>query len=190
MPNFAYPCLPLRYWTPHTYTQSLALSNTHTYTHSNMAWKSVMSSTSHHALFLCSEVSEANGNSSFSLSPPTPTFILSFLLSFSPHPPSLHRGAALICIEEEPPTPPPPPHLLSFLPFSFLFTFTASASLFLLSGSFHSRSLPSFKSCTPYFLHISNFKRAISFFHRVRIRECCSMVTSSLPLFAALSLLP
>lgn len=63
----------------------------HTYTlspsHTNMAWKSVMSSTSHHALFLCSEVSEANGNSSFSPSPPTPTFILSCLPSFSPYPP-------------------------------------------------------------------------------------------------------
>lgn len=86
-----------------------------------MAWKSVMSSTSHHALFLCSEVSEANGNSSFPPSTPTRTFILSFLLSFSPHPHPLHCGAALICIEEEPPPPPPTPtpfpQALKFPPF-------------------------------------------------------------------------
>lgn len=79
---------------------------THILTHTYMAWKSVMSSTSHHTLFLCSEVSEANGNSSFPPSTPTRTFILSFLLSFSPHPHLLHYGAALICIEEEPPPGP------------------------------------------------------------------------------------
>lgn len=144
-----------------------------------MAWKSVMSSTSHHALFLCSEVSEANGNSSFSPSPPTPTFILSFLLSFSPHPPSPHCGAALICIEEAPPPlkfPPPslPLHLNS-LPIS----------LFFASVSFHSCSLPPFKSCVPYFLHISNFKRPAgdSFLssHENRGATCSSALTSSLP---------
>lgn len=84
--------------TTHTHTHFLSL------THTNMAWKSVMSSTSHHALFLCSEVSEANGNSSFSPSPPTTTFILSclpFLLTLT----SLyfpHCEAALIRIEEAP----------------------------------------------------------------------------------------
>lgn len=99
-----------------------------------------MSSTSHHALFLCSEVSEANGNSSFPASTPTLTFILSFLCSFSPHPPPLHCGAVLICIEEEPPHTP-----LSYPPCSFLFTLTA---FFLLSSvSFHLCSLPPFIFC-------------------------------------------
>lgn len=113
---------------------------THILTHTNMAWKSVMSSTSHHALFLCSEVSEANGNSSFPPSAPTLTFILSFLLSFSPHPPPLYCRAALICIEEE------PPHmLLNFLPSSFLFTPTSFFLLF--SFSFHLCSLPTCIFC-------------------------------------------
>lgn len=113
---------------------------THILTHTNMAWKSVMSSTSHHALFLCSEVSEANGNSSFPPSTPTRTFILSFLLSFSPLPPPLHWWAVLICIEEE-----PPPKPLSYPPCSFLFTLTA---FFVLSSvSFHLCSLPPFIFC-------------------------------------------
>lgn len=126
---------------------------THILTHTYMAWKSVMSSTSHHALFLCSGVSEANGNSSFPPSTPTRTFILSFFLSFSPHPHPLHCGAALICIEEEPP-PPQPGRPLSFLPSSFLFTlmvdFTRFHSHHLFSASF--RPYVTFSDCFfPFF---------------------------------------
>lgn len=109
---------------------------THILTHTYMAWKSVMSSTSHHALFLCSGVSEANGNSSFPPSTPTRTFILSFFLSFSPHPHPLHCGAALICIEEEP--PPPARQALKFPPFFLPLH---------LNGGFHSFSLPPFIFC-------------------------------------------
>lgn len=116
---------------------------THILTHTYMAWKSVMSSTSHHALFLCSEVSEANGNSSFPPSTPTRTFILSFLLSFSPHPHPLHWGAALICIEEEPPPQalkfPPiflPLHLNNLL-LTLLLDFTCFHSHHLFSAPFH-----------------------------------------------------
>lgn len=146
----------------------LDTTHTYTHTHTNMAWKSVMSSTSHHALFLCSEVSEANGNSSFSPSPPSPTFILSSLRSFSPHPPSPHCGAALIRIEEAPPPQRFPPSR------SFLSTLTASPFLFFTSVSFHSRSLPPFNSCVPYFLHISKIQTAdwrSPFSHHMRIRE-------------------
>lgn len=135
---------------------------THILTHTYMAWKSVMSSTSHHALFLCSGVSEANGNSSFPPSTPTLTFILSFFLSFSPHPHPLHCGAALICIEQEHPSPPPPPQQdLKFPPFflplhlnslllSLLVDFTCFHSHHLFSASF--RPYFTFSDCFfPFF---------------------------------------
>lgn len=108
-----------------------------------------MSSTSHHALFLCSEVSEANGNSSFPPFTPTLTFILSFLLSFSPHPPPLHCGAVLICIEEEPPPALKFPPL--FLPLhlnSLLLTPLCSFSLMFTPTIYF----------LPHFSHISHFQ--------------------------------
>lgn len=66
---------------------------THILTHTYMAWKSVMSSTSHHALFLCSEVSEANGNSSFPPSTRTPK------LSSSPSSSPSHPILSLSTVE-------------------------------------------------------------------------------------------
>lgn len=134
------------------------LSLCYTHTHTNMAWKSVMSSTSHHALFLCSEVSEANGNSSFSPSPSLPTFILSFLLSFSPHPPSPHCGAALICIEEA-----PHHHPVSFLPPSFLLF--SPLLVFTLVHSHHSNPVCLISSI----FQISSSPLVIPFSHRMRI---------------------
>lgn len=132
---------------------------THILTHTYMAWKSVMSSTSHHALFLCSGVSEANGNSSFPPSTPTLTFILSFFLSFSPHPHPLHCGAALICIEQEHPSPPPhPSRTLSFLPSSFLFTLTA----FFFHSWWISLVFTPTIYFLPHFVHISHFQTASS----------------------------
>lgn len=113
---------------------------THILTHTYMAWKSVMSSTSHHALFLCSEVSEANGNSSFPPSTPTRTFILSFLLSFSPHHHPLYCGAALNYIERRE-APKFPTFFLSLhlnnLLISLLLYFTPFSSHHLFSASFN-----------------------------------------------------
>lgn len=127
----------------HTDTDTSIHTRTHTRAHTHMAWKSVMSSTSHHALFLCSEVSEANGNSSFppSSSSSHPNFhplLPPFLLTPSSFSPlwsctNLYWGRA-------------PPKALSFLPCSSLFTLTASSLLFL-SVSFYSCSLPPFIFC-------------------------------------------
>lgn len=104
--------------------------------------------------------------------PPTPTFILSFLPSFSPRHPSLHCGAALICIEEEPPL-----KASSFLPCSSLFTLTASSLLFL-SVSFYSCSLPPFIFCLiSSIFQIFKWGCSIFFFNVT----CSSMLTSSLP---------
>lgn len=127
---------------------------THILTHTYMAWKSVMSSTSHHALFLCSEVSEANGDSSFPPPTPTRTFILSFLLFFLPHPYPLHCGAALNYIERrEAPKFPTfflPLHLNNLL-FTLLLDCINFCLLFLVYFLLH-------------LFHILHFQTGYSFF--------------------------
>lgn len=155
------------------HTDTSIHTRTHTRAHTHMAWKSVMSSTSHHALFLCSEVSEPNGNSSFppSSSSSHPNFhplLPPFLLTPSSFSPlwsctNLYWGRAAL-------------KALSFLPCSSLFTLAASSLLFL-SVSFYSCSLPPFIFCLISSI-FQIFKWGSSIFFTV---TCSSMLTSSLP---------